>query len=98
MNSLLQRYIMWGNLVIIPESLHKRLLDEIHMGHLDIVRMKSYARLYAGCQTLTGSRTKCRSCTGCLSVQNQPTGASVHPWDWPETPWYRLHIDYSGPF
>ncbi|KAK3107148.1 hypothetical protein FSP39_008158 [Pinctada imbricata] len=35
---------------------------------------------------------------GCVSVQHQPTAAPVHPWDWPDTPWYRLHIDFAGPF
>ena len=21
----------------------------------------------------------------------------LHPWDWPEHPWSRIHIDYAGP-
>lgn len=44
--TLHQGCIMCGNRVIISESVHKRLLDEIHLGHLGIVRMKAYARSY----------------------------------------------------
>lgn len=22
----------------------------------------------------------------------------LHPWEWPETPWSRIHVDYAGPF
>ena len=22
----------------------------------------------------------------------------MHPWDWPERPWQRIHLDYAGPF
>ena len=22
----------------------------------------------------------------------------LHPWEWPKTPWTRLHLDYTGPF
>ena len=33
-------------------------------------------------------------------VQNQksPAKAPLHPWEWPERPWSRLHVDYAGPF
>lgn len=40
----------------------------------------------------------CRSCAGCLSVQKLPTAAHVCQRGWHKTPWYRLHIDYAGPF
>ena len=23
--------------------------------------------------------------------------AKLHPWEWREAPWYRIHIDYAGP-
>ncbi|XP_062600131.1 uncharacterized protein K02A2.6-like [Saccostrea cucullata] len=97
--TLHQGCIMWGNRVVIPESLHSRLLEEIHAGHLGIVRMKTYARSYVWWPNIDSALEQtCRSCAGCLSVQNQPTAAPVHPWDWPETPWYRVHVDYAGPF
>ena len=26
------------------------------------------------------------------------SAAPLHPWEWPEKPWTRIHIDYAGPF
>jgi len=30
--------------------------------------------------------------------QNTPAVAPLHPWEWPQCPWTRLHIDYARPF
>ena len=27
-----------------------------------------------------------------------PQPAPLHPWDWPDTPWQRIHVDFAGPF
>lgn len=27
-----------------------------------------------------------------------PPKALLHPWEWPERPWSRLHADFAGPF
>ena len=27
-----------------------------------------------------------------------PASAPLHPWEWPQKPWSRLHLDYAGPF
>ncbi len=40
------RCLMWGSRVIIPPELQKRVLDELHEGHLGIVKMKVLARSY----------------------------------------------------
>jgi hypothetical protein len=39
-----------------------------------------------------------KSCTGCQTTQHAPTLEPLHPWEWPETPWQRVHIDFAGPF
>jgi hypothetical protein len=41
-----QGCLLWGIRVIIPEKLRQTLLDEIHAGHLGVVKMKSLARSY----------------------------------------------------
>lgn len=28
----------------------------------------------------------------------QAPAAPLHPWDFPQDPWYRIHIDFMGPF
>lgn len=30
--------------------------------------------------------------------QKAPPSAPLHPWEWPESLWSRIHVDYSGPF
>ena len=32
------------------------------------------------------------------NVPNSPPRVPAHPWEWPQQPWARLHIDYAGPF
>ena len=27
-----------------------------------------------------------------------PATAPLHPWEWPSSPWERVHIDSAGPF
>lgn len=34
----------------------------------------------------------------CQEHRNVPAQAPLHPWDWPDKPWNRTHVDYAGPF
>jgi len=38
--------LLWGTRVVIPPQGHNLLLDELHVGHLGIERMKRLARSY----------------------------------------------------
>lgn len=37
-------------------------------------------------------------CDACQQNSMSPSTAPLHPWEWPEKPWTRLHVDYAGPF
>ena len=39
-----------------------------------------------------------KSCLTCQENQKIPAKAPLHPWEWPDVPWFRLHADYAGPF
>jgi hypothetical protein len=39
---------------------------------------------------------KVKSCHECQVNRHAPAEAPLHPWEWPEKPWSRLHIDYAG--
>jgi hypothetical protein len=39
-----------------------------------------------------------KQCFGCQKNQNMPAIAPLHRWEWPSSPWERLHIDFAGPF
>lgn len=41
-----QGCVMWGILVVIPSKLCTRILEELHIGHLVVVKMKALARSF----------------------------------------------------
>lgn len=41
---------------------------------------------------------KVRSCAVRQEVAHLPAPVQIHPWEWPSSPWTRIHIDYVGPF
>lgn len=38
------------------------------------------------------------NCRECQETQKKPKEVYMHPWEYPQHPWRRLHIDYAGPF
>ena len=38
------------------------------------------------------------TCNECSSNQKSPAKSPLHPWEWPSQPWFRVHLDYAGPF
>lgn len=97
--SVHQGCVLWGNRVVIPNSLQGRVLEELHDGHLGVVRMKSVARSYVWWPNMDKEIEQlCSSCLGCQQVAHMPKSAPVHPWEWPTHPWQRIHVDVAGPF
>lgn len=39
-----------------------------------------------------------QSCEECQKHQKVPPTAPLHPWEWPESPRSRIHVDKTGPF
>ena len=86
---------MWGHRVVIPDSLRPRLLEELHDGHIGIVRMKGLARSYIWWPDLDkdieGMSARCEDCKATAAM---PT-VTYHPWQYPSAPWDRIHIDFG---
>ena len=38
-----------------------------------------------------------KSCQSCQENRHSPAPAQLHPWEWPDQPWNRLHVDFAGP-
>ncbi len=77
----------------------KLLLKDLHGIHVGISRMKSLARRYFWWPKLdTELEDLVKSCDICQKTRHNPPKAPLHPWEWPEKPWSRIHIDYAGPF
>ncbi len=61
--------------------------------------MKSLARSYVWWPSMGETIEEwVKSCTQCQEFQKAPAKAPLHPWEWPEHAWSRLHADYAGPF
>ncbi|XP_046737570.1 uncharacterized protein K02A2.6-like [Diprion similis] len=91
--------LTWGYRIVIPESLRKDILKELHSSHMGVVKMKQLARNYFWWPYLDEDiENLANSCKICLENRPEPTKTSLTPWQWPSTPWSRIHIDFMGPF
>ncbi|CAL8136112.1 unnamed protein product [Orchesella dallaii] len=94
-----QGVLLWGIRVVIPTSIRKKLLDSLHETHAGIVRMKAHARQYIWWPSIDNNiEVIAKSCVECCSSRADPPSAPLHPWQFPERPWQRLHVDLAGPF
>nr|XP_055054019.1 uncharacterized protein K02A2.6-like [Misgurnus anguillicaudatus] len=91
--------VLWGARVVVPQRSRKAILKQLHHTHPGISRMKGLARSYVWWPGMDSEIEKeVQSCHTCQENRNPPAGAPLHPWEWPETPWSRLRVDYAGPF
>ena len=97
--SLEKGVIMWGIRVVIPTSLRSKVLEELHLSHMGIVKMKALARQFVWWPNIDDQiEHLCKSCVQCCEHRANPPSAPLHPWVYPEKPWQRLHVDLAGPF
>ena len=98
--SVLDGCILWVARVIVPPPGRQRVIQELHETHPGIARMKSLARSYVWWPNMDADlEAKVRTCSECQSSRPPPASAPLHrPWEWPQKPWSRLHLDYAGPF
>ena len=93
--------ILHGLQVVIPSSLRKAVMSELHDAHTGIVKMKSVARMYVWWPSLNQEieDSHCaRKCHHCQRFKKDPAKAPNHPWKQPKNPWERIHVDFAGPF
>jgi hypothetical protein len=97
--SIVQNIVMWGIRVVVPESLQQKILEALHESHAGIVRMKSLARQYVWFPNIDKMIEEiCNSCGNCVQNRANPPSSPLHPWEFPDRPWLRLHVDLAGPF
>ena len=91
--------LMWGGRVIIPTKMRPDVLELLHSTHMGSSAMKNMARRYMWWPLMDAEIEKVsKTCKSCQSVQPLPKKALPHPWDVPDQPWQRLHLDFAGPF
>jgi len=90
--------LLWGQRVIIPPNLRKPILDELHVAHPGMTRMKALARSYVWWPNMDEAIEELvQECNVCQTMRNHPAKAPYHPWVFPSSPWNRIHIDFLGP-
>ena len=90
--------LLWGCRIIIPKPGQAPLLSQVHETHPGISRMKSLSRRYFWWPGLdVDLENLVKSCEICCQTRKTPPKAHLLPWEWPEKPWTRVHIDYAGP-
>ena len=88
--------LLHGSRVVIPASLRHQVLEQLHLGHFGMQRMKQLARSAVYWPNIDDDiEATCRQCVPCGEHQNKPSKPAVHPWMLPEKPWSRLHIDHA---
>ena len=84
---------------VIPPACRRAMLEELHSCHPGINKMKGLARSYVWWPSIDQDiENMVRKCAACQEVRHAPEKAPLHPWEWPERPWSRLHLDFAGPF
>ena len=61
--------------------------------------MKAIARSFVWWPGMDKQIENCvQQCSKCQEFQHSPPKVAFHPWEWPQKPWSRIHIDHAGPF
>ncbi|XP_033992114.1 uncharacterized protein K02A2.6-like [Trematomus bernacchii] len=91
--------VLWGARVIVPNKGREKILKVLHQTHSGMSKMKGLARSYVWWPGMDQDVEKeVQSCEECQKHHKSPPSAPLHPWEWPESPWMRIHVDYAGPF
>ena len=97
--SIMDGCLLWGNRIIVPSKCRDAVLGLLHDTHIGMSRMKATGRSYVWWPGMDQDiEATVRECPACDKHQNSPATAELHPWEWPSSPWSRVHIDHAGPF
>jgi hypothetical protein len=89
---------MFGDRLVIPKSLQKVVIRQLHKGHPGIVNMKMIARSHVYWPKIDSQLEEfVKQCSNCQSIAKDPVKSLLYSWPTPEEPWERVHVDYAGP-
>ncbi|UYV67073.1 hypothetical protein LAZ67_4003825 [Cordylochernes scorpioides] len=89
-----QGIFLLGTRVIIPRKFRANMKKELHLGHMGVVKMKSLSRNFIWWPLMDREIEEiARSCKECETKIRK-----CNRWESAPTPWYRIHMDFAGPF
>ena len=84
--------------VVIPETARRAILKELHSCHFGIVKVKALARSAVWWPGIDRDIAKMAAqCYICRVHSPNPPKEELHPWQYLQRSWSRLHIDFTGP-
>ena len=90
-----QDVLFYGSRIIIPTKQQFRLLQELHMSHIGIVKMKEVARQHFWWPLISKQiEEMANACDGCRKFRRKPAPAPLCPWPYSRRPMERVHIDF----
>ena len=88
--------LLWGGRVVVPPQVREEVMLELHEAHSAIARMKSLARQYVWWPCMDAHlEKKVKMFSLHARIWHLPP---LHPWEWLQWPWSRVHADYAGLF
>ncbi|KFD53294.1 hypothetical protein M513_05775 [Trichuris suis] len=80
--------LMYGERVVIPSTLQRRVLRQLHEGHPGVSRMKAIARSHAYWPKIDSDiENLVRSCKRCAEAAKSPIKTELCPWSKAARPW-----------
>ena len=89
--------LLRGSRVVVPKEGKETVVSLLHEGHPDVTRMKRLARGYVWWPGIDKElEFAVKMCGEYQDNQKSPAQAPMHPWEWSDRPWARIHVDYAG--
>ncbi|KAB0793737.1 hypothetical protein PPYR_13357 [Photinus pyralis] len=84
--------------VVIPKSMQNEILQELHVTHLGVTKMKQLSRRYCFWKGIDKDiESFVKACPECIKIKHSASKVPLHHWEMPNENWDRIHIDYAGP-
>lgn len=91
--------LFYGLRAVIPKSMSKTILQELHVTHLGIVKIKMFARSYVWWPGIDSDiEAIVRECNICLVERKKPPQTPLTTWSYPNKAWMRTHCDFAELF
>ena len=77
--------VLWGARVVIPPQCRQKVIQELHLAHPGINRMKGLTRSYVGWSGMNKELEKMVQTSDTCQLHNKsPPATPLHPSEWPE--------------